>query len=36
MQRDVSNYKLSKLTVKTDFDKIIGKVNCFHSNRREA
>ena len=36
MQRIVSNYKRSILTMKTDFDKILGKVNYFHSNDLEA
>ena len=36
MQRTVSIYKRSILTMKTDFDKILGKVNYFHSNHREA
>ena len=36
MQKTVSNYKRSLLTIKTNFDKILGKVNHFHSNHREA
>ena len=36
MQRTVSNYKCSILTMKTDIDKILGKVNYFHSNHRKA
>ena len=36
MRRSVSNHKRSILTMKTDFDKMHGEVNYFHSNRREA
>ena len=36
MHRSVSNYKRSILTMKTDFDKMFGEVNFFHSNRGEA
>lgn len=36
MHRSVSNYKRSILTMKTDFDKMLGEVNYFHSNRGEA
>ena len=36
MQRTVSSYKRSILTMKTDIDKILGKVNYFHSNHQEA
>ena len=36
MQRTVSNYKRSILTMKADIDKILGKVNYFHANHREA
>ena len=36
MQRTVSNYKRSILTMKTDIDKILGKANYFHSNNWEA
>ena len=36
IRRTVSNHKRSTLTLKIDFDKILGKVNYFHSNRREA
>ena len=32
MQRTVNNYKRSILTMKTDFDKILAKINCFHSS----
>ena len=36
MQRTAGNYKRSILTNKTDFDKIFGEINFFHSSRREA
>ena len=36
MRRSVSNHKRSILTMKTDFDKMLGEVNYFHSSRREA
>ena len=36
IQRTVSNYKRSILTMKREFDKILGKVNYFHSNHQEA
>ena len=36
MRRTVSNYKRSILTMKADIDKILGKVNYFHANHREA
>ena len=36
MQRTVNNYKRSILTIKTDFDKLLAKINCFHFNRGGA
>ena len=33
MQRTVSNYKRSISAMNTDFDKILAKIDCFHSNR---
>ena len=36
MQRTVSSYKCSVLTMEAAIDKILGKVNYFHSNHWEA
>ena len=36
IHRTASNYKSSILALKADFDKTLGKVNYFHSSRREA
>ena len=36
MQRTVSSYKLSILTMKTDLDNILAKINYFHFNDRET
>ena len=36
IQITINNYERSILTMKTDFDKGLAKINYFHSNHREA